>query len=126
MGEVPPILLGAGGRRGGELIGARGEQLAREGAEIESQRLQSGFEMVEERLVRGGIGGAEIVDRLDQAAAEIVGPEPVGDRPGEVRVVGGGGPLGQEPAAIGRRRAQGSRRRAERCGRHRHAGARMG
>ena len=53
---------------------------------------------------------AEVVRRLDQAAAEVIVPQPVDDRPGEQRVVLAGDPLGQFAPAVG---VGGIRRQAE-------------
>ena len=53
-------------------------------------------------LVAGGVRDPHVVDLLDQADAEIVGPDAVGDRAGEVGVLGRGQPFGEAHAAVGR------------------------
>ena len=47
----------------------------------------------QQRVVARGIRDPHIVDLLDQADAEKVCPDAVGDRAGEVRVLGRGQPL---------------------------------
>ena len=56
---------------------------------------------VEQRAVARRVGGAQVVHRLDQPAAHQVGPDAIDDHPGEVRVVGGGHPVGQRLARVG-------------------------
>ena len=53
-------------------------------------------------FVAGRIGQPQIVDLFDQSDAEEIGPDPIGDRPGEVGIFGRGEPVGQVNAAIGR------------------------
>ena len=62
---------------------------------------QVGSQRRHERLVAGWIADAEVVDRLDQADSEVVGPHPVDDRSGEVGVVWRGEPGGEGSAAVG-------------------------
>src|SRR5437588_88662 len=67
--------------------------------------------------VGGGIAHAHVVDRIDDAAAEEVGPDDVRQVAGKVGVVLGGEPLGQYRAAVLALHIR--RRRAQELGRHR-------
>jgi hypothetical protein len=55
---------------------------------------------VEQRLVRGGVGGAEVVDGLDEADGEEASPEPIHDGPRERAVAGRGHPGGEHGAGV--------------------------
>ena len=55
---------------------------------------------IEQWLVGGRVGGAQVIQRLHQAVAEVMGPQPVGDGMGEVGVVGPDHPVGQGFAAV--------------------------
>ena len=48
----------------------------------------------------GRVADADVVDRLDDADAEEVGPDEVGEVRGEVRVLRRGEPVGQHHAAV--------------------------
>ena len=54
------------------------------------------------------VADADVIDRLDDARAEEVGPDAVGDAGGEVRIVGRGQPLGQRPRGGPCRRCPGA------------------
>ena len=62
---------------------------------------QVGSQRRHERLVAGRIADAEVVDRLDEADGEVVGPHPVDDIPGEVGIFWRGEPSGEGLAAVG-------------------------
>ena len=57
-------------------------------------------ERVEQRTVARRIGRAQVVHRLDQAAAHQVGPDPVDDHAGKKRVVVADDPVGQHLSRI--------------------------
>ena len=61
---------------------------------------------LEQFRVAGGVLVAEVVHRVDEAAAQELRPDAVGDRPGEVRVVRGRHPGGQLLLARERRLRQ--------------------
>ena len=86
----------------GALIGGAREDEAHELAQVEV----SGGEVVcdggEERFVGGGVGGAEIVDGVDDTDAEEVGPDAVGYGASEVGVTGRGEPVGEGFASVPR------------------------
>src|SRR5207302_837749 len=70
------------------------------------------------------IGVADVVDRLDQAAAEEVGPDAVGEVAGEPGIVRSGEPRGKGLATLARTRLV-RHWRPERVRAHGFAGARM-
>src|SRR5262249_41570983 len=105
----PPVRAeGAVGvtRRGdlrGELVGAGGAQRPQQVLEVVAVVGEVLRQGVEQGRVRGRVGGAQVVHRLDQAAAEEGAPVAVDDVAGEVR----GGPVpgpGRRARAPGRRR----------------------
>ena len=51
-------------------------------------------------LVAGRIGRPEVIDRLDEAEPEKIGPHSIDDRPGEVGVSGRRQPTGERQAAV--------------------------
>ena len=56
----------------------------------------------EQLFVAGGIRGSQVVHRLNQPHAEEVGPHPVDDRPGEVRILWRRQPAGERFATVAR------------------------
>ena len=84
----------------------------------------SAVEAVEQRVVAGGVGVAEVVDRLDDPAPDQVKPDPVDQALGEERVAGARQPGRQaDPPVLGRRVVED--RAAQGLGLHRPAGARL-
>ena len=77
---------------------------------------------VQQRRVARRVGGAHVVDRLDQAAAEQVGDVAVDDVAGEEAVVRRGQPVGQRLPAVAR---LGDRLAVQRRRLHDLAGARV-
>jgi hypothetical protein len=96
---VDPV--GAVGRVGfgRELVGAGGDDQAHHRAEVMTVAAKLGGEAVEEFGMGGGIGGAEVIDGVDEAAAEELGPDAVGGGLGEVGVLHH--PIGEGLAGIG-------------------------
>src|SRR5262249_19236748 len=75
-------------------------------------------QFVEQWFVDGRIGRAHVVERLDQTAAKVVRPQPIGDGAGEEGIVGCRQPAGQHRPPI-RGIGEISRRCAQRLDRHR-------
>ena len=82
------------------MVGARQGDGLDEVVEIEVMSREIFGEGVEERFVRGGVGGAEIVDGFNEAAAEEHAPHAVGHGAGEVGVLFRGDPVGEQLATI--------------------------
>ena len=80
-GHTPPTWRPCGSGRGGRTC-ARRSAAARASS-------NSGW--------TGGFDAAEVVGRVGEPLAEELGPDPVGHRAGEVRVVGRGHPVGERP-----------------------------
>ena len=74
----------------------------REGLQVVLHVAQMTAQRIEQRFVRGRVCLANVVDRLHQSAAKVMGPQAIDDRPREERVLGIGSrqPLGQPLAAI--------------------------
>ena len=86
-----------------EVVGPRGRQDADQELQIVAVRPELTRQLVEQ-TAQFRIGLAlEVIHRFDQAHAEETSPDAVDDRPGEIRVVGRGHPLGQNLAGVGPR-----------------------
>ena len=111
-----------GGRA--ELIGAAVQDRADQLLEVVAVLDEVGREAVEQLVVAGGVGVAEVVDRLDDPPADQVKPDPVDQALGEERVVGARQPGRQaDPPVFGRRVVED--RAAQRLGLHLAARARL-
>ena len=99
VGEVDPVVLvplvGAEGR----LVRPGGGDRPHQVAQIEVVLDQVGGERIEQLGVHWLVRGADVVDRVDDAAAHEVAPHAVRDRRREVGVVRGGQPVGQRRPA---------------------------
>ena len=62
---------------------------------------ERGRQTVEQLVVAGGVGVAEIIDRLDDPPAHQVEPDAVGQALGEERILPARQPGGQVDAAVG-------------------------
>ena len=100
MGEVLKIVGIPLQRHGAGLVGPRENDRADETFQIVLRLPEALGQAVEEGWVRGGIGVAQIILRLDQPAAEEVLPVAVDQRPGEERVVGADEPVSQPEPGI--------------------------
>ena len=100
-GEPAPVVDIPGQGRARAAVGLRGEDQTHQALEVVAVLDQVGSQRRHERLVAGWIADTEVVDRLDEADGEVVGPHPVDDRAGEVGVVGRGEPGGESLAAVG-------------------------
>ena len=86
---------------GAELVGPADEDRADQRLEVEAALDEVGGQAVEQLVVGGGVGVAEVVDRLDDPPAHQVEPDAVDQALGEERVVGPGQPGGEPHAAVG-------------------------
>ena len=99
---VEPLFADVAGERlGRALVGVRNEDRPHQGLEIELVVDDVLRGRSQQFFVAGRVGDPHVIDRHDEAHAEVVGPDAIGDRPREVRVVGRGHPLGQFQAAVG-------------------------
>lgn len=85
---------------GAELVAAAVADVADEAFEIVLVLGEALAEGVEEFGVGGGVGDADVVDGLDDADAEEVAPDDVGEVFGEEGVFGAGEPLDEDLAAV--------------------------
>ena len=85
----------------GALIGVRLEDDPHERLQVELVLHEIIGRGRQQGVVARRVRDPHVVDFLDQADAEKVGPDAVGDRSGEVGVLGRGQPLRQAHAAIG-------------------------
>ena len=91
--------VGVVGRRA-ELIKLGRENRAHQVLQVVTVLTEVRRQRVEERLIHGRIGGAEIVHRLDHAAPEERRPDAVDRALCEKRIVGVGQPIGQRQPGI--------------------------
>ncbi len=87
-----------------ELIGPADQDRADQGLEVELHRDELGGQAVEQLVVRGGVGVAEVIHRLDDPPADQVIPDPVDQALGEERIGGTGEPGGEGHPAVRHRR----------------------
>ena len=91
----------AGQRHAGALIGLALENRAHQDLQIKLLRDEKTRRGVEQFLVAGGIGFAQVIHGLHQAHAEVVRPDAVHNGAGEVWIFRRDQPLGQMRAAVG-------------------------
>ena len=77
------------------LIGQAAGDLPVEPLHVELVVDEAVGQVIEERRVAGGVGQVHVVGRVDDPDAEVVGPDPVDERLGEIRVVLAPEPLHQ-------------------------------
>jgi hypothetical protein len=94
IGDVPFIWLN---RR---LVGARIGNGAHQVLKVEVVIGDVFSEGVKESGVGGRIGGADVVDRIDDASTEEIAPDAIGDSFGEKGIVSRDDPIGESVAAV--------------------------
>ena len=99
MGEVDPVVLVPLVRLEGRLIGPGGGDRPHQVAEVKVVLDQVGGQRVQEGCVDWLVRGADVVDRVDDAAAHEVAPDAVRDRGREVRVLRRRQPVGERGPA---------------------------
>ena len=100
VGEVPLVAFVAGVGLRRPLIGLREADIAHQPLEVVLVLDQLAAKLLVKLGIDRRIADANVVDRLDDADAEEVGPDAIGHAGGEEGIVGRGQPVGQHLAAV--------------------------
>ena len=98
VGEVDGVVAVIACRFRGQLVGARGHDEPDEMAHVEIMLREVRGELIQQGRMAGWVRRPEVVDGIDDAAADQLEPDPVDLRAGEVGL--GGKPVGEESQLI--------------------------